>query len=386
MCKYSGNGCEEKPIMAKIAFCLISHTAHVRHLVPVAIAYAELTNDRVDILISSEAVLVEFNQVVNELSSSNFNVIFLKGGWFKTLIGKLKGRHYPNIKNVINNNKKRFLAYDCLVTPHHNLDRVMELDHLNKIKYVCTFHGAGDGEIGFDKRFSFYDLLLVSGQDIKNRLCDAGIVHKSNQVELVGYPKLEMLTKRVPEDLGFDVSTPVVLYNPHYAKSLTSWYQDGIEILEWFSKHPDYNLIFAPHVKLFYGPVPAEVMSYADYNNIIIDCGGSRSTDATYSQVADIYIGDVSSQVYESLYFSPKPLIFINSHGVQWQGDPNYKMWQLGQVVNDIAELEDKLDNIKNNRFLYSKEQILAIESKFSKFDVGAANTSANQIHQFLHS
>jgi hypothetical protein len=56
----------------------------------------------------------------------------------------------------------------------------------------------------------------------------------------------------------------------------------------------------------------------------------------TYLRAADIYLGDVSSQVYEFL-LEPRPCIFLNAHGVSWRGDPSYLHWSLGRVVDRVA-------------------------------------------------
>jgi CDP-glycerol glycerophosphotransferase (TagB/SpsB family) len=69
-----------------------------------------------------------------------------------------------------------------------------------------------------------------------------------------------------------------------------------------------------------------------------VDLGSLRSIDMSYTSTADIYIGDVSSQVYEFLA-KPRPCIFLNPHGVSWRNDPHYACWNLGEVVDDPAQL-----------------------------------------------
>ena len=52
---------------------------------------------------------------------------------------------------------------------------------------------------------------------------------------------------------------------------------------------------------------------------VIVDLDSHRLNDMTYTNAADIYLGDVSSQVYE-FSTQPRPCVFINAHGVAWQG------------------------------------------------------------------
>ncbi len=72
--------------------------------------------------------------------------------------------------------------------------------------------------------------------------------------------------------------------------------------------------------------------------NIHIDLGSRASTTMAYTDRADIYLGDASSQVYEFLR-RPRPCVFLNAHGFPWQSDPNFAHWRAGPVIDDPAEL-----------------------------------------------
>jgi CDP-glycerol glycerophosphotransferase (TagB/SpsB family) len=65
----------------------------------------------------------------------------------------------------------------------------------------------------------------------------------------------------------------------------------------------------------------------------LVDLSSDRLVDMSYTAAADIYLGDVSSQVYEFL-LTPRPCLFVNAHGVEWKNDPDYAHWQLGEVVS----------------------------------------------------
>lgn len=64
---------------------------------------------------------------------------------------------------------------------------------------------------------------------------------------------------------------------------------------------------------------------------ILIDLGSKRLLDMSYTSGADIYLGDVSSQVYEFLD-TPRPCA-SHAHAVAWQEDANYLFWTLGEVA-----------------------------------------------------
>ena len=61
---------------------------------------------------------------------------------------------------------------------------------LTDLKIVHTRHGAGDRAIGFNPESAKFDLVLVSGPKIRDRLiAEAGLT--PDQIALVGYPKFE---------------------------------------------------------------------------------------------------------------------------------------------------------------------------------------------------
>lgn len=57
---------------------------------------------------------------------------------------------------------------------------------------------------------------------------------------------------------------------------------------------------------------------------------------------ADLYLGDVSSQVAEFL-IRPRPCIFLNAHHAAWQNNKDYRFWTLGQVIDNPADLKKAL-------------------------------------------
>ena len=114
--------------------------------------------------------------------------------------------------------------------------------------------------------------------------------------------------------------------------------------MDWFVAHPEYRLIFAPHVMLFERPFAISIDKlrvarpgriaprWADAPNIFIDTGSRASTTMAYTNAADIYLGDASSQVYEFL-LRPRPCLFVDAHRTAWQDNPNYAHWQAGPVI-----------------------------------------------------
>ena len=206
---------------------------------------------------------------------------------------------------------------------------------------------------------------------------------------MVGWPKFEVVrslkrkTKRF-----FDNTNPIVVYNPHFDQTVSSWRPMGLPVLEFFAEHPAYNLIFAPHVMLFKKSKRHQALlprKYYDIPNILIDIGSPALSDMTYMLTADIYLGDVSSQVYEFL-LEPRPCIFLNGHNVTWQDNPYYFHWTLGQVVDDVKTgLRSALEKAFTSHPHFLSKQCEAFAYTFrTEPDSTAAQRGAEAIARLL--
>ena len=107
----------------------------------------------------------------------------------------------------------------------------------------------------------------------------------------------------------------------------------------------------------------------------------------TYMLAADIYLGDVSSQVYEFL-LEPRPCIFLNGHNVTWQDNPYYFHWTLGQVVDDVQTgLRPALEKAFTSHPHFLPKQCKAFAYTFRmESDSTAAQRGADAIASFMRS
>jgi hypothetical protein len=106
---------------------------------------------------------------------------------------------------------------------------------------------------------------------------------------------------------------------------------------------------------------------YYDAPNIRIDVDSARLFDMSYTLSADVYIGDVSSQVYEFLY-RPRACFFIDTHSVPSSGaTPEYDFWNNGPVARtakqllpllpEHAEIAAQYRNAQEQRMAYTADQ-----------------------------
>jgi len=216
--------------------------------------------------------------------------------------------------------------------------------------FVYVPHGSGDRNVAVHPALKNFDLLLVSGQKVQDQLVDAGVA-VPEQCRVIGYAKFDILRGRAAESF-FANDNPTFLYNPHFDPHMSSWFEHGADILEYFYQNADrYNLIFAPHVMLFFKKVhispeyrvtrkrPDIDPKYYAAPNIRIDVDSARLFDMSYTLSADVYIGDVSSQVYEFLY-RPRACFFIDTHSNAAPNEaPAYDFWNNGPVVKNAKQL-----------------------------------------------
>src|SRR5205085_12091565 len=113
------------------------------------------------------------------------------------------------------------------------------------------------------------------------------------------------------------------------------------------------------HVRLFDGADPAGIEALApfvDAPGIFMDLGSPAAFDMTYTAMADIYLGDVSSQIYEFLR-TPRPCLFLNAHDVAWRGDESYRHWTFGPVADTADGLIAAIGQAAAGHHAYRAEQ-----------------------------
>jgi hypothetical protein len=341
----------------KIGFLFNHDQIHqVAHSLPIAIELARQAPSQQIVIATANRRLTE--EVRRHLAASEVDIPVVQLGLRKRFT-RFAARHLEAVLpvaklGIYRDNLDFFGSLDALVVAEKTSLLLKSRYGLEDLKLIHTRHGAGDRAIGFNKASAGFDHVLISGPKIRERLIrEAGMA--PDRLSTVGYPKFDMMPAEPPRLPIQANGKPTVLYNPHVSPHLSSWYKHGRAVLEHFLEDDRYNLIFAPHVMLFHrrfvltidrfrldrpGLIDQRILNAP---NIHVDLGSRACTDMTYTAAADIYLGDVSSQIYEFLY-RPRPCLFLNSHGVEWQGDTNYAHWQAGPVIGDPRDLGAALD------------------------------------------
>lgn len=366
----------------------------IAHSLPIALQLNKKGDAHVTLAVTNQLLQDEIRRLGGKaLDGIDFVDLHTKSFTSQTLVGLFDGVVPAKKLLVYRDNLDFFRQFDALVVSEKSSLILKTRYGLDRLKFIHTRHGAGDRAIGFNPESAEFDLILVSGEKIRDRLIrEAGV--PDQKIRITGYAKFDF---EAPAHACFfaDPSRKTVLYNPHPSPHLSSWYRHGAAILDQFYHSDRYNLIFAPHVMLFARPwtVTIDKLSiayakkparhFADAPHIHVDLGSPSSSDMTYSNAADLYLGDVSSQVYEFLYH-PRPCLFVDAHATEWRGDPNYKHWTAGPVTTDVTNIIGEVDAAFESHGTYRETQLKLLQDSFSVTKETASSRAAKAITLFL--
>jgi len=367
----------------------------VGHSLPIALEMVRRGQHEVVLAYSAPAIGAEILRLAGKLAS-RVRIVHLqqKSPASRFLAASLDALVPATKVLLYRDNLDFFRSFDAIVVSEKTSLLLKTRYGLDGVRLIHTRHGAGDRAIGFNRQSRLFDLVLVSGPKIRDRLiADAGL--SPEQIAICGYPKFDMCAhNRFVGDFA-NPELPLVLYNPHPSPRLSSWGPHGHAVLDAFVDQDRYNLVFAPHVMLFQRgwtvtldpPAITKVRKPSSRvlssPRIHVDLGSPASSDMSYTNAADLYLGDVSSQVYEFLR-EPRPCLFLNSHSVAWRGDRNYLHWLAGPVIDGPAGLLDAIDDAFASHPQYEPRQRELLAETFSMSELPSASRAATAIGNFL--
>jgi hypothetical protein len=258
---------------------------------------------------------------------------------------------------TLRDNRAVLDGFDAILTVENTV-AMARGEGILRPKLIYTPHGFGDRAYAFVGRIATFDFVLLAGPKTEARMLDAGLI-RAGDYALTGPIKLETAAKlALSEPQSFAEDRPIVLYNPHSQADLNSWDRFLDPMLCGFEAQRRFNLIVAPHVKMFRkrSKRARDRLEARSTAAVLIDAGSDRSVDSSYVSAAAIYVGDVSSQVYDFIA-DPRPCVFLDAHGIDWRSDPNYAHWHLGDVVDDPADLMAAIAAAPERHALYRQRQ-----------------------------
>ncbi len=370
--------------MPKIAFLILDDIHHVHHLLPVALELSKREDYECTVFLQSRTFsLMQKISALYPGHRCQFQI--LPPSFFIKILYKFRSKNLSSAR-IIGCNIQKFFGYDVIISPDSDTNKLIsKCKKAPKVPlFIHSKHGAGDRPRKSFASLRKISLALLPGEKQKNLYIKTGLIPAEKCV-VTGYPKFDVIPTDRKANL-FSENKPIIVYNPHFEQELSSWERWGLEILEYFFQQNTYNFIFAPHTNLFHRVINQKKFpnKYFHAPHMIIDFGSEKSVDMTYTQAADIYLGDVSSQIYEFIRI-PRPCLFLNAHNIPWQNHPNYLNWHMGHVFDQLPDLWKHLagDSLSNP---YLEIQKKLFQETYSITDESAGLRSANAIHQYLRS
>ena len=365
----------------RICFLYIAQAHQVLHSLTVALELARHFPElEIEAATTSQASYDYIEHLIPRLGGPAIRTRLLGPAWLR------RGVTPPKVA-MLAANLPLLSRYDAIVTPERTTALVRKMG-LRRQLLVYTQHGAGDRGGPFEPRLAQFDLVFASGRKLFERMVGPGLVKPEN-CAVVGYPKFDLVDALAPARPPrlFAQDLPVVIYNPHFDPDISSWPRLGARVLEAFAGDGRYNLIFAPHIRLFEGAGGGALEALApfrDHPRILLDLGGRAAIDMTYTSLADVYLGDSSSQVYEFIR-TPRPCVFLNAHRVAWQGEENYLNWTFGPVLETAERLLDVIDGARRDLARWRPAQEAAFRYSFDTQGPPASRRAAQAIADLVH-
>lgn len=367
------------------AFLFIGGAHHFLHMAPAAASLSQHDDVAVTAYVAQQEDIAPLSDLLGKLGGEKVRIVPLNIPSYFNMLGKLipSWSSWKLIRLLWWSGAIR--KADAIVTAERTSTILKRLPgHTPPIYHVP--HGAGDRAKGFERRISLFDHVLVAGTKDRDRMIAEGLL-APDQVSVTGSIKLSGIRRmHQARPVFFDNDRPIVLYNPHFDQSLASWDSQARDLIGRIAQEGRYNLIIAPHVRLFEAASDAERtpwLALAKTDQILVDLGSERSSDMSYTRAADIYIGDVSSQIYEFLS-EPRPAIFVNAHHVSWEDDENYRMWHFGDVIEETDAILPALDRATSQHANYRPIQEEAVTRALGNPNEDAGEKAADTLLQLV--
>jgi hypothetical protein len=355
----------------------------VLHGAPFAFELSRTRSDfQVELLFSNQDSYNEAKRIAVLYPDNRCTFNLLKQNRFTRFVSSI----IPDLHRPIMllTNRKLLASFNALLAPEKNYILLKALPSFRDIRFIGLRHGAGDRDAGSLNKGSLkFDYLMVSGQTDFERFKDE---LPEGCCKVVGYPKFEVLEKLNPETLRlFNNDRPVILYSPHFHRQQSSWKTLGSDVLSFFAESDVYNLVFAPHARLFKDSIyhdNIDIDKFRNCPNILIDTGSEKSVDMTYTRAADIYLGDVSSQVYEFIYHQRRPCVFLNPNKLD---ATKMSFWRFGPVIEQLDSIQYAISNAEQDfEKIYLAEQDKYLRLAISLETNPPSKRGAKAIIQFL--
>ncbi|MDB5698064.1 MAG: hypothetical protein JWN69_868 [Alphaproteobacteria bacterium] len=252
-----------------------------------------------------------------------------------------------------------------------------------RTRFIKTSHGVGSMSARDDRRRLSAWRTLVPSELERSTYLERGM--DPDRIIATGYVKAAF-RQRTHARFVFPEKRPIILYTPHWQAHRSSWPQWGQEVVRTLVRQQRYNVILAPHQRLVETApeVRSILTSAAEHAHVHCDLDTFATVDGSYTAMADIYVGDTSSQLLEFL-MRPRPCIFLNPMAADWRENPSYAMWSCGEVVTELNDFLPAVTRAVDEHRHYAVIQRDYAERSLGDTSGMAASRAADEILFALH-
>jgi hypothetical protein len=369
----------------RLCFFFNAQIHQIFHALPMAIELSREPGFAIDVMAATEDHLALARDIATTRGAGPIRFLRCGGRWLDALAAITGGSTPPKIASLLAA-RRSLRHYDAIVVPERTSLLLKRLG-LSQTRFIHTCHGAGDRAVGYDRRIAQFDFVLLAGEKQRRRMLDEGLIREGHYA-IAGYSKFDLTRRHGERQRLFPQERPTILYNPHFSTSLSSWASMGEDIIRQFAQDDRFNLIVAPHIRLFdnrrkRAAMEKRLAPFAGLPHVHIDLGSRASVDMRYVHMASLYLGDVSSQIYEYLA-RPRPCLFLNSHRADWQEDRSYGHWRYGPVLDTADGIVDAAARAIANHENYEAAQHQGVAHTFDPTLDRAGARAAQAVAAFL--
>lgn len=369
----------------RICFFFNAQIHHLAHAMPLAIQLSRDPAFAVDVMAAGDDHLALAREMALVRDAGPIRFVRC-GGPVLDMMARIVGSATPPKLAVLIAARRLLADYDAIVVPERT-SLLLKRIGLGTTRFIHTCHGAGDRAVGYDRRIAQFDFVLLAGEKQRRRMLDDGLIREGHYA-ITGYGKFDLIPAPRRQSL-FPQQRPIILYNPHFSPNLSSWPDMGDAVIRQFAQDDRFNLIVAPHIRLFdrkreRAAMERRLADVAALPHVHIDLGSRASVDMRYVQMASLYIGDVSSQIYEYIA-RPRPCLFLNAHRTLWHDDPSYAHWRYGPVLDSAGDIVEAALAAIADHDAYLKAQQRGLADTFDQRAEPASVRGARALTAYLH-
>src|SRR5690606_3883102 len=281
-----------------VAFLFLGETLLIPHLYPVVEVLARHTDVRIDLWVSTSVHEEMLARWTHDLAPGRLRIRRVPF-FFRNLPGLPEGSNppLPPKWRLLLGVAPYLARTPAVVSAEQPSLWIPILLPFLRTRFINVLHGAGSIGNREGRRRRAAWRMPVPCELEQQQYLRRGF--EASYVPVVGSVKAAF-RHRSHCQLQFPEPRPIVMYNPHWQRHRSSWWDWGREIVRLLVEQDRYNVILAPHQRLAEGDheLRGILEQAARHPHVHSDLDSFAMVDGSYPAISDIYLGDTSSQEF----------------------------------------------------------------------------------------